>query len=158
MKPRMRLSFIALIAAVALSLNVAFAFQSSSTGGSAKLLQLEADFMRATAERGLDGFMSYFADDAVTLPDGGGIASGKEEIRRALSPWGSDVSLTWIPLKAYMAASGDLGYTYGTYVFKANGKDGNPVTHRGKYTTIWKKQSDGSWKAALDIGNSSPDK
>lgn len=42
-----------------------------------KLLQLEADFARATAERGGEGFASFFADDAVTLPHNGKIATGR---------------------------------------------------------------------------------
>jgi ketosteroid isomerase-like protein len=31
---------------------------------------------------------------------------------------------------------------------------GKPVTDRGKYVTIWKKQADGSWKVIADIFNS----
>jgi ketosteroid isomerase-like protein len=55
-----------------------------------------------------------------------------------------------------MAASGDLGYTYGNYQLKAKDKDGKVVTRYGKYASIWKKQKDGSWKVVLDMGNSSP--
>lgn len=128
----------------------------AASDGSAKLTQLEAEFAKATADHGLDGFMSYFADDAVDLPAGGPIISGKENIRKALGPWGPDFSLTWTPVHAEMAASGELGYTYGAYVFKENGKDGKPVTGYGKYTTIWKKQPDGGWKVAVDMGNASP--
>jgi ketosteroid isomerase-like protein len=32
-------------------------------------------------------------------------------------------------------------------------KDGQPTTETGKYVTVWKKQKDGSWKVALDMGN-----
>jgi ketosteroid isomerase-like protein len=124
--------------------------------GSAKLTQLEADFNQATADHGFDGFMSYFADDAVELTAGSPIISGKENIRKALGPWGPDVSLSWKPVQAEMSASGELGYTYGTYVFKANGKDGKPAVSYGKYATIWKKQKDSSWKVIMDMGNTSP--
>ena len=113
--------------------------------------------MKATAERGFDGFISYFADDASDLPNGGAIVTGKENIRKALGPWGPDVSLTWSPVKAEMAASGELGYTFGNYVFKAKDKEGNLVVHYGKYATVWEKQKDGSWKVAMDMGNASPD-
>src|SRR5690349_11201484 len=87
--------------------------------GSDLLLKLEADFAQATADHGFDGFMSYFADDGADLPNGGTIITGKENIRKELGPWTPDVSLTWTPVHADMAASGDLGYTYGTYVYKA---------------------------------------
>ena len=39
----------------------------------------------------------------------------------------------------------------------AKDKDGKVVKHYGKYVTIWKKQADGSWKVAMDTGNSSPE-
>jgi len=130
---------------------------SAETDGSAKLRALEAEFVKATAEHGLDGFMSYFAEDASELGNGGGIVTGKANIRKSLEPWGPDVNLTWTPVQADMAASGDLGYTFGNYVFKAKDKDGHPVVQYGKYATVWKKEKDGSWKVVMDMGNSSPD-
>jgi ketosteroid isomerase-like protein len=54
---------------------------------------------------------------------------------------------------ADVAASGDLGYTFGTYVFITKDKDGKPFREYGKYTSIWKMQKDGSWKVVLDMGN-----
>jgi ketosteroid isomerase-like protein len=128
---------------------------NAETDGATKLRDLEAEFVKATAERGLDGFMSYFAEDASEVENGGEIVIGKANIRKSLEPW--DVNLTWTPVKAEMAASGDLGYTFGNYVLKANDKDGHPVVHYGKYATVWKKQKDGSWKVVMDMGNSSPD-
>jgi len=32
--------------------------------------------------------------------------------------------------------------------------DGTPMTDHGKYATIWRKQTDGSWKVVVDIFNS----
>lgn len=113
-----------------------------------KLLQLEADFARATAKLGGEGFASYFADDAVTFPSNGKIASGKPKAN-----WKpEDFQLTWKPEKAIVADSGDLGYTYGYYQSRAHSTQGD-VVHEGKYATIWRKQKDGSWKVVLDIGN-----
>jgi ketosteroid isomerase-like protein len=64
-----------------------------------------------------------------------------------------DNRLTWEPAGGDVAASGDLGYTYGTFEFRSKDKDGKPVVDHGKYTSIWKKQKDGSWKVVLDMGN-----
>jgi ketosteroid isomerase-like protein len=131
-----------------------FATQPKSTEGPDLLVQLEADFAKAVAEHGRAAFVTYFADDGVELEDGGGIAT-----RDAISKepaWPEGTSLTWTPVKADMSASGDLGYTYGNYVFKSKDKEGKPVTYYGKYTSIWKKQKDGLWKVVVDLGNSSP--
>jgi len=131
-----------------------FATKEKSTQGADILVQLEADFAKAVAEHGHAAFVTYFAEDGVELDDGGGISS-----RDAISkqpPWPEGTSLTWTPVKADMAASGDLGYTYGNYVFKSKDKEGKPVTAYGKYMSVWKKQKDGSWKVVVDMGNSSP--
>jgi ketosteroid isomerase-like protein len=61
-----------------------------------------------------------------------------------------------MPVGADVSSTGDLGYTYGTFEFSSTGKDGKPQVEHGKYTSIWKKQGDGSWKVVLDMGNASP--
>ena len=63
--------------------------------------------------------------------------------------------LTWNPVGADIAASVDLGYTYGTYEFESPGEDGTQ-TEYGKYTSIWKRQKEGSGKVVLARGNASP--
>ena len=46
---------------------------------------------------------------------------------------------------------GDVAYETGTYSYKYQEK-GKPVTEEGRYVTIWKRQSDGSWKIITDMG------
>lgn len=65
------------------------------------------------------------------------------------------VSLRWKPVGAELARSGELGYTYGTYVFRKSEPGKEDVTRYGKYVTIWRKES-GGWKVAADIGTPSP--
>jgi ketosteroid isomerase-like protein len=122
------------------------------------LRQLEADFMKAAAERGSQGYMSYYAEDAVEVPNGEAIMQGKANIAKTMGFLDNkDNHLTWSPVGADISASGDLGYTYGNYEFRAKDKDGKPVLEHGKYTSIWKKQKDGSWKVVLDMGNAGPE-
>jgi ketosteroid isomerase-like protein len=121
------------------------------------LKQLEAEFMKAAAEKGSAGYMSYYADDAVEVPNGADFFKGKEAITKTMGFLDDKNNhLTWTPVGADLAASGDLGYTYGTFEFSSKDKDGKPVVDHGKYTSIWKKQKDGSWKVVLDMGNASP--
>ncbi len=128
--------------------------QKSPTGPDL-LRQLEADFAADVAKHGHDAFLTYFAEDGVEVVDGGGFDT--KDAMRKQAPWPEGTSLTWTPLKAEMAASGDLGYTYGNYVYTAKNKEGKLVANYGKYTSIWKKQKDGQWKVVVDMGNSSPD-
>ncbi len=119
------------------------------------LKQLEGEFMKAAAERGSQGYMSYYADDSVELPNGAAIIPGKANIAKGMSFLDDKNNrLSWTPVGADISASGDLGYTYGTYEFHSKGKEGKPTVEYGKYTSIWKLQKDGTWKVVLDMGNS----
>jgi ketosteroid isomerase-like protein len=121
------------------------------------LRRLEGEFMKAAAEHGSQGYMSYYSDAAVEVPNGAPIIEGKANIAKTMGFLDDkNNQLTWTPVGADIAASGDLGYTYGTYEFRSKDKDGKPVVDQGKYTSIWKKQKDGSWKVVLDMGNASP--
>lgn len=131
------------------------AIANSQSDGTAALLKIEGEFMKAAAAHGSQGYLSYYADDAVEVPNGEAFLQGKENIAKTMSFLDNqDNRLTWSPVGAGIAASGDLGYTYGTYEFHSKDKDGKAIVDHGKYTTIWKKQKDGSWKVALDMGNS----
>jgi len=63
----------------------------------------------------------------------------------------SQYSLVWTPLSAEVAASGDMGFTFGTY--ELNFKKENTKPQKGTYVSIWKKNPDGKWKLWLDTGN-----
>lgn len=120
------------------------------------LKQMEAEFMKAAADRGSAGYMSYYSDDAVEVLNGAPIIQGKVNIAKNMGFLDDKNNhLTWKPVGADISSSGDLGYTYGTFEFRSLGKDGKPSVERGKYTSIWKKQKDGSWKVVLDMGNAS---
>jgi len=121
------------------------------------LKQLEGEFMKAAAERGSAGYMSYYADDAVEVPNGAVLIPGKANIAKGMGFLDDKNNrLMWTPVGGDIAASGDLGYTYGNYEFHSTDKDGKEQIQHGKYTSIWKLQKDGSWKVVLDMGNASP--
>ena len=132
-----------------------FAKKDKSAKGADLLRQLEAEFAADVAQHGHDAFITHFAADGVEIVDGGGF-NARDDMRKQPA-WPEGTSLTWTPVKAEMSASGDLGYTYGNYVYTAKNKEGKLVTSYGKYTSIWKKQKDGQWKVVVDMGNSSPD-
>ncbi len=48
------------------------------------MIRLDADFMKAAAERGSQGYMSYYADDAAELPNGADMFRGKENIAKTM--------------------------------------------------------------------------
>ncbi len=121
------------------------------------LLKLETEFMKAAAEHGSQGYMAYYSQDAVELPNGADALHGKQDIAKTMGFLDQkDNHLTWTPVSADISASGDLGYTFGTYEFRSKDIDGKPTVEYGKYITVWRKQKDGTWKVAVDMGNSTP--
>ncbi len=152
------LVFLVTVVVVFIVIPNAHPFASASEKPTAETLrQMEGEFMKAAAEHGSAGYMSYYADDAVEVPNGAEIISGKVNIAKTMGFLDDkNNGLSWTPVGADISASGDLGYTYGTYEFRSVSKDGKPVVEYGKYTSIWKKQKDGSWKVVLDMGNASP--
>lgn len=123
------------------------------------LIRADEAFGKAAAEKGLDGWLSFFDADAVIFPAGKDFVKGLAAVRAHYEEkkWTPE-GLTWKPLGAELASSGDLGYTYGTWLYEGKDKDGNPATAAGKYLTTWKRQKDGSWKVLADIGAPDPPK
>ncbi|UCG85021.1 MAG: DUF4440 domain-containing protein [Gemmatimonadota bacterium] len=117
------------------------------------IMDADRAFAQATAARGVDGWVSYFTDDGVQFPPGGSI-SGHAAIRELMTPAFADTnfSLTWEPVSAEVAQAADLGYTVGRYESRLLGPDGLESVRTGSYVSIWRRQPDGSWKVALDIG------
>jgi ketosteroid isomerase-like protein len=140
----------------AMAMGVRSSAADSKVATAETLRQLEADFMKAAAEKGAEGYMSYYAEDAVEVPNGEDAIHGKANIAKTMGFLNDkNNQLVWTPVYTDISASGDLGYTSGTYEFRSKDKDGKPTVAAGKYTSIWKKQEDGSWKVVLDMGNAS---
>ena len=118
------------------------------------VIQAEADFEAARAEKGLEGWLSFFAEDTADFPGSGPISFTKTAMRERLNrTWNPNITLKWQPVKADVAASGDLGYTVGSWQLTGKSRKGDAVSMTGKYMTVWKKQSDGAWKVVADMGN-----
>jgi uncharacterized protein (TIGR02246 family) len=113
-------------------------------------------FVKATAERGAEGWASFFADSGVMVTPGHNYV-GRSAIRELMAPELGDTTrtLTWRPTSVHASADGRLGYTIGRWERTARSGD-STATRRGSYVTIWERQADGTWKVVLDIGNTDP--
>lgn len=117
-----------------------------------ELRQAEADFAQRVAEKGLRDAFTYFAADEAAVIRDERLIGGRDSIGAVYAgAEGKDISLTWAPEKIDVAASGDLGYTYGKYTFIQRDSTGKEQARsEGYYRTIWKRQADGSWRYVLD--------
>jgi ketosteroid isomerase-like protein len=117
----------------------------------ALLIQADQDFSKLSETKGMKtAFMKYIDSNGVLLRPGSMPLTGGDAIDYISQ--GNDTSfvMTWDPKGCKLSESGELGYTYGVYSIRPNGKD--TVLH-GTYITVWQKQPDGKWKFVLDSGN-----
>lgn len=97
---------------------------------------------------------SHYASDAVLALPGqaaakGNAAIGQVNARDLADP---NFKLNFTNEKTDVAGSGDLAYTIGSFnVTYTNPETKQPENGAGSYVTVFKKQSDGSWKAAADF-------
>ncbi|MEA2205120.1 MAG: hypothetical protein QOE77_1896 [Blastocatellia bacterium] len=122
----------------------------------ASLVAAERAFARTSVEKGIrESFLSFFADDGINFQPHP--VKTREAILKRLAPaTRAPIVLNWEPAYADISNAGDLGYTTGPYVLTDNSPQKNPP-HYGFYFSIWKKQVNGSWKVALDLGIDTPD-
>jgi ketosteroid isomerase-like protein len=129
---------------------------STMNPGKILLYDLEARFAKDVLARGGAGFAAWFAEDGVALGNAAMPLIGKVAIQKSAN-WDPKVyQLTWTPTDAMMGPSGDMGYTWGHFEGHSKDQNGYPVTVKGRYITVWKKQADGQWKVALDAGANEP--
>jgi len=125
----------------------------------AALLQVDRDFAKTGADKNLESFLSFVAED-VRFYSAGVMRTGKLAFREGWAKGFADPNwtITWAPLYAEAAQSADLGYTTGSFEIHEKSSDGTPVVRKGSYVTIWRKQPDGTWRVALDMGSFVPPK
>jgi uncharacterized protein (TIGR02246 family) len=122
----------------------------------ASLKKLDDEWSRAVGSRDVEKTVSYYSDDAVMMPPDIPTLTGKEPIRALWRSMLESPSFSggWQATKVEVARSGDLAYVSGNYEFKETDAGGRPITDKGKYVEVWKKQADGNWKCVADMFNS----
>jgi len=122
----------------------------------AALRNLDSEWSKAAGARDVDKTVSYYAAEAVVMPPNIPALTTREAIRGLWqSMLGSPgFSGGWKATGVDVARSGDLAYVTGTYEFTERDAGGGPMTDKGKFLEVWKKQTDGSWKCVVDMFSS----
>lgn len=115
------------------------------------LMDADKAFSKLSETEGMKhAFLSYCAIDGVMLTPGSMPVIGHEAVENLIgNADDSAIKLTWEPLYAMVAESGELGYTYGVFSRYYVALDS---TSKGTYVSVWIKE-DGEWKFVLDSGN-----
>ncbi|HEX9918710.1 MAG TPA: nuclear transport factor 2 family protein [Pyrinomonadaceae bacterium] len=125
------------------------------------LLKVDRDFIDAADTRGaLKAFQAHLAGEARLHRDRIFPLTNRDAIHSFLAQ--KKFMLSGEPLKAEVAQSNDLGYTYGRYELRAADvpPHATAATEKGYYVRVWKRDAGkggtGRWKIVLDTTHPLP--
>jgi ketosteroid isomerase-like protein len=124
-----------------------FALSASAQDVRRQIYDTERAFEKMAEEKGINAaFVEYLSPVGVMfLPD---VVNGRETWRqRAASP----AALTWNPTWIDVSSNGVMAYSIGNSQYRPKGKDDTTVYY-GHYISVWLKQPNGEFRAALDTG------
>jgi uncharacterized protein (TIGR02246 family) len=110
--------------------------------------------------RDTEALVGHYADDAFFFTTGVAPADGSTAIRQVYANAATDPAfeVQFASDKIDVAGSGDLAYARGKFSEKyTDKKTGKVMSGSGSYITVYKKQTDGSWKAVEDFASLDPD-
>lgn len=126
----------------------------------AAIMKADSSWDKASEAKSAEGWLSYYADDAIMMPPGENVckdkASRETSIKKMFATPG--VSLRFQTTKAEVSKMGDMGYSVGVYQWSSKDANGKDYHETGKFCETWKKQADGNWKCIVDIWNADPAK
>lgn len=116
-----------------------------------EIIEADRAFSKLSEQKGLKkAYMEYIDSNGVLLRPNNVPIAGANAVDFIIQSNDSAFIMTWEPKSTTIAASGELGYTYGIYSFKQKKVD---TVFFGTYVTIWRKQLNGKWKFLLQTGN-----
>lgn len=117
----------------------------------AEIFQTEKAFAEMAADSGIGAAFIAFAAPEAVLKRGNRLIVGRDSIRRFFDRNEQlEAKLTWSPDFTDVAASGDMAYTWGRFVWSCPDSSGTIQKTEGIFHTVWKRQADGSWKFVWD--------
>lgn len=118
-----------------------------------EIMESEQAFSNMAMKEGIAKAFAEFAAEDVVINRNDSLISGKAGLIHYYNQ-GSDpnrkTELSWKPDFVDVSSSGDLGYTYGKYVFTVSDSTGQKQSSTGIFHTVWKRQPDGSWRFVWD--------
>lgn len=114
----------------------------------APVVETELAFAAAARARGIrDSFIEYAAEDGLLFRR---TAVNAREFWRKATPAPTGL-LSWYPTYADVSRAGDVGWTTGPWEFRDKPDDKEASGH-GHFVTVWRRQADGTFRFALDMG------
>ena len=124
-----------------------------------RLLERDAQWAAlAGTGQDVDRILSFWTDDARVYPPGMPTVSGKAALRRYLESALSipGFHITWTSFEASLSPDGSLAYVLSNNAITMPGPAGQLMTTRGRALTVWRRETNGVWRCAIDMWNDEP--
>ncbi len=132
--------------------------QDHSSEAMAAIMHADSAWDKMSEAKSAEGWLANYSADAIMMPPGEKVctdaASREASIKAMFAVPG--MSLRFQSTKVEASKAGDIGYAAGVYQWTSKDEKGGDYHETGKYTEVWKKQADGSWKCVADIWNADP--
>jgi len=117
----------------------------------ASLAAAETEFGRHSVREDMRvAFLANFADDGMFVR--GGWKVSNDFLRDRPAP---PIVLDWHPQYVETAPSGEMGLSTGPWTLTSKKDPAAAPTH-GQYVSVWKREGQGPWKVAVDLGIGHP--
>ena len=117
------------------------------------------DHMDAVDSLDVDRILADMTDDILVIPPNIPLVSGKDAYKEYLAPWIpfleslEDKKMTFNATE--FVITGNWAFQIGTYKVEFIFQGGNTSVDEGNYIWMFRKETDGTWKWAREISNSS---
>lgn len=125
-------------------------FGQESNGRVNSLVAAENYFAAYVKDKGIRDAFLRVSDENTLLFKPNPIKAEEFYAKKSSSDLGS---LNWSPAFAKISKSGDWGFTSGPYSYSSSASTNSIY---GQYLSVWRTNSKGIWKLALDIGMTHP--
>jgi len=122
-----------------------------------KISKINKEMAQAMITGNIEKALSYYTDDAISMPDNSKMIEGKEAIRKS----NQEMMSSGMKIKSFDANTiytepcGNRIIEIGKFKISFTGPQmPEAMEEEGKYLTVWEQQSDGSLKIKLETWNS----
>lgn len=113
-------------------------------------------WIEAARAEDAEGLAALYAEDALFLPPGAAPMSGRDTIRSLFEAQFAAMDAEYdFEIDAIVVADG-WAWRRGSYRATARTGDGSTTRVDDKFVDIWRRDSDGRWRIAVDIWNANP--
>jgi ketosteroid isomerase-like protein len=121
-----------------------------------KIVKINQQMAKAMMEGNSQATLSFYTNDAVSLPNYGEMVKGIDAIKKSNEEMlSSGMKVNSMEFNTVMVNTyGNVVSEIGTYKMNATMPGmPNPIDDTGKYLTLWEKQPDGSLKIKVETWN-----